>query len=149
MKEEESLWELEVVEEEILQLFRRWDPWPKPILDLNISFEEVVTPEISTWLYHYPMLDEVKLSLVNMPRVKAPTLDGITVEVLVHHWDTVKEGLISAILYYFNPQRMLTSLNHTFLHTPSLSKSLISVHMFASDYSCYFVFYPLYFCVKD
>lgn len=46
-----------------------------------------------------------------------------------------------------SPIRSLTI--KTILHCPSLSKSLLSIHKFAYDNNCYFVFYPFHVFVKD
>lgn len=45
---------------------------------------------------------------------KGPGPDDMIVKVLVHHWETIKVDQLVAILY-FTHQRMLTSVNHTFI----------------------------------
>lgn len=52
--------------------------------DLNITFEDAISPEMFARLRCFPTLEEIRLTLLCMPRGKAPGLDGVTVEVLVH-----------------------------------------------------------------
>lgn len=48
----------------------------------------------------------------------------------------------------FQNSNSIFTLKHL-LHTPSISKSLISVNKFSSDNHCYFVLYSYHFIVKD
>lgn len=66
-------------------------------------------------LRHFPTLDEVNDVLHGMPREKVAGLDGMTVEILDHHWDTIKGDLLDEMLHFFNHCRMLSLMNHKFL----------------------------------
>lgn len=38
-------------------------------------------------------------------------MDGITSEIIAHHWSSMKNDITPAVLYFFNTKRMLSSLN--------------------------------------
>lgn len=50
-----------------------------------------------------------------MPRGKSPGTNGVAVEILVHHWEVIKEDILIAVLHFFNNRRMLRPLNPTFI----------------------------------
>lgn len=59
---------------------RQW-----PIVDLNITFEDAISPEMSTWFQCYPTVDKIRNVHITMLKNKALGLDSMMVEVLAHH----------------------------------------------------------------
>lgn len=49
----------------------------------------------------YPTLDEISGVLKGMSRGKSPVLDGMIVEILVHHWNIIKNDFLAAVLHFF------------------------------------------------
>lgn len=47
--------------------------------------------------------------------MKSSGLDGITVEILQHHWATMKQSVMAAILHFFYRYHLIKSLNFTYL----------------------------------
>lgn len=58
----------------------------------------------------YPSGEEVWNVIKKLPRAKAPGIDGLTVEFLIHHWREMKDDFVSAILHFFNTKRMLHAI---------------------------------------
>lgn len=85
-----------------------------PVPNLNVLFTDAISLEMSAWMRRYPEMEEIKNILHNMPKGKQPKLDGLIVEVLVHHWETIHEDLLATILHFFHNQRMLTSQSYVF-----------------------------------
>lgn len=86
---------------------------PLPLPNLNIRIEHCPSAMENAKLRAYPSVGEAWNSLKNMPNGKAPGMDGLTAEILVHHLDTIKEALLAAILHFFKTKKMLRSLNLT------------------------------------
>lgn len=66
-------------------------------------------------MHRYLTIEEIKEVLCGMPHEKAPKPCGMTVEIMVHHWNTIKEDLIVVALHFFSHRHMLSTMNHTFL----------------------------------
>lgn len=66
------------------------EPLSAPLLDLNISFDNVITPEMGAWPHRYPTLEEVRKLIHGMSKGKTPGPDGMMVEVMVHHWECAR-----------------------------------------------------------
>lgn len=82
-----------------------------PIPNLNIFIEESPTTIENTILRAYPTNEEVLKMVKSLPKSKAPGIDGLTAEFIIHHWETVKDDYLAAILHFFTTKRMLRSLN--------------------------------------
>lgn len=84
--------------------------------NLNLDFSDAISNEMATWLRRYPTIEEIKEVLHGMSKGKLSRLDDMTIEILVYHWNTIKEDMLEAILHFFRNQiRMLCPLNHTFI----------------------------------
>lgn len=83
----------------------------RPIPNLNIDIERRLSEEENAKLRCIPSCEEIWIALASMPNGKAPGMDGITSEILVHHWSMVKNDMIAGILHFFGTRRMLRSLN--------------------------------------
>lgn len=46
-----------------------------------------------------------------MPKDKALGMDGLTTEIIIYHWSTMKSDIEAAIIHFFKTKRMLRSLN--------------------------------------
>lgn len=82
-----------------------------PIPNLNISYEIRPTIIENAKLRTIPSGEEIQTALKSLPTAKAPGIDGITAEMVKHHWSTMREDITAAILHFFNTRRMLRSLN--------------------------------------
>lgn len=97
---------------EALQLCEQRNPL---VPNLNLDFFDAITNEMVAWLWRYPWLEEIHDILKGMPKGKSSISDGFMVEILQHHWVTIKDDLLAAILHFFCNRQKLSSLNHTFL----------------------------------
>lgn len=91
---------------------------PRLVPDLNLPIS-LISNEESAVLSCAPTLNEIKLTLSNMPCDKAPGPDGLTVKILLHHWITIKEDVTAAMISYFLRKRMLKITNHTYIPDPN------------------------------
>lgn len=92
---------LQVMKDRVVDFYKKlyhYEPHSAPMFDLNISFDDAITTEIGAWLRCYPTLEEARKVLHWMSKDKALGPDGMKMEVMVHHWECVKNDLLSAIL---------------------------------------------------
>lgn len=84
---------------------------PRPIPNLNINI--IGGPDFveNAKLRAIPSTDEICDVVKNLPRNKAPRMDGLTSEIVAHHWQVMKKSIIDAITYFFSTKRLLRSLN--------------------------------------
>jgi hypothetical protein len=106
--------ELEVTAMEFYtQLFTRQEELdPGPILDC-------VPPKVSNWMNDHltaPFTaEEVRSALFMMGANKAPGPDGMTAGFFQYHWESVGQGVTSAVLHFLNGGEMPESVNSTTL----------------------------------
>lgn len=86
----------------------RHHPMPK----LNLYYLGSIKNEDNTRLWHFQPMEEFERTLFTMARDKALSPHGVTVGIIIHHWNSIKEDFWQAILYFFQRRRMLTSVNH-------------------------------------
>lgn len=82
-----------------------------PLPNLNITVKGRPFAEQNVKFRALPNEEEVWNSLKNMPNGKAPGMNGITSEIVKHHWKTMKNSIIATILHFFKTRRMLRFLN--------------------------------------
>lgn len=82
------------------------------LMDLNISFDDAILPEMVVWLRRYPRIDEIKNVLIAMPKGLALGPDGIIIEILVHHRATIEQDVLIVVLHFLIYK---IPLNHKFL----------------------------------
>lgn len=83
----------------------------RPISNLNIIIEDRSSMAENAILRAVPSIDEIWNVIKSLPKAKAPGIDGLTVEFLLHHWGIMKDDFLVAILHFFNSKHMLRSLN--------------------------------------
>lgn len=82
-----------------------------PIPNLNIEIAKRPSEVENAKLGCLPSENEIRTTLLSMPRGKAPGMDGLTKEIMVFHWNIIKADITKAILHFFGSRRMLRSLN--------------------------------------
>lgn len=82
-----------------------------PIHNLNITFDERQSDIENAKLRAFPSGEEIWNALSSMSKCKALGMDKLTSEVINRHWNLMKDDITVAILYFFNTERMLRSLN--------------------------------------
>lgn len=88
---------------------------PPLLPNLNITIENKPSNEENTKLRALPSGEEIWNTVKNMPNGKAPGMNGLTSELITHHWSSIKNDVTTAVLHFFNTKRMLRSLNLTTL----------------------------------
>lgn len=59
----------------------------------------------------FPPGKEIWEAISKMPRGKAPGMHGLTTEIIMHHWSTMRSDIETAIIHFFKIKRMLRALN--------------------------------------
>lgn len=86
-----------------------------PLRNLNLIFDDAISLEVDAWMRCFPRIDEIKDILHAMLWSKASDPDGITVEILTFHWNTIRDDVLAEALHFFRNRCMLPPLNHTSL----------------------------------
>lgn len=67
----------------------------------QVHFPIKISPEVNAWLRSYPHEEEACFTIDSMPRQKALGRDGLTCEVLQHHWETCVADVMRVVLFFF------------------------------------------------
>lgn len=87
------------------------EPRNSPLPNLNIAIDRRPSVVENAKLRATPNESELWSSLKSMPHGKAPGMDRLTTEIIIHHWGSMKDTITSACQHFFRNKRMLRSLN--------------------------------------